>query len=47
MPNTLKDYKDIICKDSDCNEKKVFLNTPIIQEKVMATYTLDHIKQIN
>ncbi len=47
MPNTLKDYKDIICPDSNCNKEEVFLDSPIIQEQVMVAYTIDHIDQIN
>ena len=47
MPNTLKDYKDIICwKWNNCNIKRRFLYNPLIQEKVMAAYTLDHIRAI-
>jgi len=49
MPNTLKDYKDIICGNSDCDDqviKQKFLNNPLIQEKVMFEYTLSHLKQI-
>lgn len=48
MPNTLEDYKNIICqKNSNCNKEEIFLNSPMIQEQVMVAYTLDHIKQIN
>lgn len=49
MPNTLKDYKNIICRNSNCNDdemKENFLNNPLIQEEVMYEYTLNHLKQI-
>jgi len=47
MPYTLTDYKHIICwKNTDCNINTTFLSNPLIQEKVMVEYTLNHIKQI-
>ena len=47
MPKTLVDYKNIICpNNTNCDINKVFLNSPTIQEKVMAKYTLSHLNYL-